>query len=231
MIGKQRIVILVGGLAGLLVANTALAAVINVDFAASGGDATHSGSDGVLSGGGTVWNGVLFNTTVMNVANEGGTTTPIDVVMNPFFSSFTDVSSTNDLQDSGTVGGGFDVADLIAGNSYDLAVYGGAFLSFGVTDASGTTGGLCTVAPTYVLPGTAGSDYCTFSGLMPFDLGGGVMGIRVLGLDGLVTGFQIEGTFETVAPSVPALGPLGVLFLALSLCGVSVPESVARRNG
>lgn len=215
--------VLVVSLATALASSQALADVVNVDFAASGADATHSGADGVLSGSGTVWNGVLYNVTSSDVADENGAATPVDIIPTAFFSGGTDGNATNDLQDSGVQGNGFDIGDLVSGSTYDLAVYGGQFMGFGIEDASGFTGGPCTASPTYSLPGTSGSDYCTFSGLEPFDLGGGVMGIRVSSLDGLITGFQIVGTF-TAGPgpnTTPALGPLAVGLLVLSIGGAS----------
>ena len=192
------------------------AAVVNVDFAASGSDATHSGADGVLSGSGTIWNGVRYDTTSSDVSDEDGAVTAVDVIPTAFFASGTDGTSTNDLQDSGLAGNGFDIADLVQGNLYGLAVYGGVSMGFGIEDASGFSAGSCTTLPTYALPGISGQDYCAFIELEAFDLGGGVSGLRISSTSGLITGFQIDGDFGSES-SIPGLGPGGLTLLVLAI--------------
>lgn len=201
-------------LCGSLLAPAAWAYVVNVDFNASVSDAVHVGADGVLSGTGTFWNGVLVDTAVNDVLDEDGVLR--DLTVYPCCSGGTDGTATNDLQDSGSTDG-FDLW-LPETETYTLVVYGGAGLSFSVTDASGTNTGSCTGLPTYSLPGTAGLDYCVFSGLAPYFLGDDIFGLTISGVDGLITGFQIETVISGDAPpSVPTLGAAGTLSVAFGL--------------
>ncbi len=197
-----------GGLAALvtvLLAPASWTAVINVDVEQLT-DVTHTGSDGLLASGPT-WNSVLFDTDRSNLFDSMSNATTVGVVYLRTFppALFVDANSTNDLQDTGTLAEGFEIRNLVAGNTYTLVVYAGQNSGFGIVDLNGTQGGFCNIAgaPTYVLPGVVGRDYCRYDGLEPFDLGGGVFGIRIEGVDGSITGFQLEGAFSGSTDTTP----------------------------
>ena len=57
----------------------ASAGLVNVDINVPGG-ATHAGSDGALSTGGAVWNGVRCDTDQGALRDESGAATPIGLV-------------------------------------------------------------------------------------------------------------------------------------------------------
>ena len=182
------------------------AAVINADIQ-EGAAGTHSGADGVLSTTGTVWNGLPYNVIVNDLLDELGAATPVDVEMIPPFTVpyiCNDAASLNDLQSSGMCGAGFLILNLVQGETYDLAVYGGEFMLLFGTEASGPFGGFCTAGPTYALPGDVGRDYCLFLGLVPFEIDPvndpGVFGLEIGITDGLITGFQLEGNVGGLPP-------------------------------
>ncbi len=206
---------ILSGLIGMgLVGAPVSAEVVNIDIEGDPpNDTTHSGADGVLSGSGSVWNGVEAGVDAFDLQNESGSTTGYDLVFTSA-NGIADGSSTNDLQDSGT-SGSFSVVGLSDGVEYDVVVYAFPFSLIGFTDSTGATGVLCSMSPTYVLPGTQGSDYCLFEDVMPADLGGDVFGFTIAGVDGAMTGVQLLGPGGGVA--VPALTPTGSFALALVL--------------
>jgi hypothetical protein len=80
---------------------------------------------------------------------------------------------------------------------------------FNLVDAVGNRGGRCSSAtPTYVLPGVEGRDYCRFTDLVPYQITLGVYGIRLTGLQGAITGFQILGTLPPDVTPPECLGTL-----------------------
>jgi hypothetical protein len=84
---------------------------------------------------------------------------------------------------------------------YTLVVYAAMGAVFDLIHGGGNAGGGCSSAPpTYVLPGTLGRDYCRFDDLTPFEMAPGVFGIRLSGLQGAITGFQILGTPNDPSP-------------------------------
>jgi hypothetical protein len=202
------------------------AEVVNIDFEGDPpNDTTHSGADGVLSGGGPVWNSVDGGVDALDLLDESGLTTDYDL----FFGSangIADSSATNDLQDSGS-SGSFSVTGLSDGVEYDLAIYAFPFSFIGFTDSTGIKGLPCSGSPTYVLPGTEASDYCLLQDVMPADLGAGVFGFTIAGVDGAVTGVQISGPGGGVEP-VPALSPVGSV--ALTLCLIVAARYGVRRG-
>jgi len=203
--------------AALVLSASASAEVINVDIEGDQpNDTTHVGADGVLSGGGSVWNGVDAGVDAMGLLDETGASTAVDLVFTSA-NGIVDVSATNDLQDTGS-SGSFDIQGLSDGTEYDVAIYGFPFSFVGFTDSTGVSGGLCSASPTYALPGTQGSDYCSYENVMPADLGGGVFGFTIAGLDGAVTGVQLSGPFGGGAP-VPALSSGGIVALVVCLIG------------
>jgi hypothetical protein len=190
-------------LAFLLFGTPASAGLVNVDINVPGG-ATHAGSDGALSTSGAFWNGVRCDTDQGALRDESGTATPIGLVYlrtrtpGPFL----DFASFNNLQDDGMTGEGFDIRGLDPNTRYTLAVYSTLGASFNLLDAGGNHGGSCSSAsPTYLLPGLEGRDYCRFENLVPYEVVPGSYGIRVSGLQGAITGFEILGT---PAPDVTA---------------------------
>jgi len=65
---------------GLGIAGTASPAVVNLDIEGGASDTTHSGADGVLSGGGTFWNGIDAGVDASGLLDETGAPTSTDVV-------------------------------------------------------------------------------------------------------------------------------------------------------
>lgn len=197
---------------------TAFGTTVNVDINGGASDATYSGDNGVLSSaGGTFWNGIPNFVDVAGLLDEFGDTTGIGVTwIGDDFGPVFDIEATNALQDSGTFGDGFEITGLQVGSTYTLGIYAIANSFGSVTHAAGSITGFWNIGfggPSYVLPGSEGRDYALFSGLMPFDLGGGEFGIRVNGLDGAVTGFQLAAPVPLPASVLlfgPALGLLGL---------------------
>jgi hypothetical protein len=112
-------------------------------------------------------------------------------------------AALNDLQDTGMTGEGFELRNLDPNSLYTLVVYATMGSVFDLIHGGGNAGGGCSHSPpTYVLPGTMGADYCRFDDLVPMELTPGVFGIRLSGLQGAITGFQILG-----APNAPVPPP------------------------
>ena len=188
---------MLGPVVGLaLYASPALAGLVNVDVNGPGG-ATHAGANGALSTTGTRWNGVAYNVDAPGLLDEFGASTSISLVylrtkpLGPFM----DFAALNNLQNDGVTGEGFEIRGLDPNLRYTLAVYSTANATFNLVDAAGNHGGRCSDAtPTYVLPGQEGRDYCRFVDLVPFVVASGSYGIRLSGLVGAVSGWQLLGT-------------------------------------
>jgi len=168
---------------------------VNGDIESDPSGATYVGDDGVLSTpGGSTWNSIPHLMDTQNLLDEFGNPTVIGVTWSSTdFGPATDPSATNDLQDSGSYGEGFDITGLQSGLTFDLAIYAMQNAGGCVTDANGTICDFWTIGgpTTYNLPGVEGQDYALFTDLVPFDLGGGVYGIQLYNFDGAVTGFQL----------------------------------------
>lgn len=207
----------------------ASAELINVDFEGDPpNDTTHSGADGVLSGGGAVWNGIETGVDASALLDESGATTVVDILFSSSGGGVTDASATNDLQDSGTLRM-FNVEGLDSGTLYDVAVYAHPFSLISFTDSTGVSGGLCTASPTYLLPGTLAADYCLYEDRTPADLGGGEYGFTVAGIDGVVMAMQILGQAGEPA-AVPALSAHGIAGLLLGLLAVGAGSTRSART-
>jgi hypothetical protein len=210
----------------LVLSASVSAEVVNVDIEGDPpNDTTHSGADGVLSGGGTVWNGVDAGVDALGLLNENGAATALDLVFTSA-NGITDVSATNDLQDTGA-SGSFSIQGLSDGTAYDVAIYGFPFSFIGFTDSTGISGFLCSGSPTYALPGTQDADYCLLEDAMPADLGGGEFGFTIQGADGAVTGVQVSGPGG--GTPVPMLSSSGLV--ALVLCMIGAGGYATRRGG
>ncbi len=173
--------------------------VVNVDFRSDDDTETYEGDNGRFSTpGGEVWNPVQFDTNETDLLDEFGVPTPVDVEYpaGGYFASFLDDMADNELQDTGTTAG-FQVLDLVAGETYDLAIYASPGTGLGLTHGAGGFGGHCNNSgdPTYDLPGVQGQDYCLFWGLVPYDVGGGRLGIVIDFIDGQIVGIQLHGDF------------------------------------
>jgi len=227
MVSASRLAIYCGLMGMGLGAAAVSAEVVNIDLEGDPpNDTTHIGADGVLSGGGSVWNGVDAGVDALGLQDEGGATTGYDLVFSSA-SGTTDGSATNHLQDSG-LSGSFSITGLSDGVEYDVAVYAFPFSFIGFTDSTGTFGAGCTGSATYVLPGTEGSDYCLLEDVVPADLGGGTFGFTIVGADGFVSGVQISGPGGGGTP-VPGLSLVGSF--ALTLCLIGAARFGARRGG
>ena len=218
----------------LILASPASAGLVNVDLNGPGG-ATHAGSDGVLSTGGSTWNGVPYNVDASALADEFGTSTPLSLVYirtrTP--SPFLDFAAMNNLQDDGMTGEGFEIRGMDPNVRYTLAIYSTTSANFNLVDAVGNHGGRCSSAtPTYVLPGVEGSDYCRFTNLVPYQITLGVYGIRLTGLQGAITGLQVLGTpppdgtapecSGTLAAGTPAAVEIRVHDLGSGLASIQI---------
>ncbi len=223
----KRLLSVILAIAAATVSPICSAVIINVDFD-SGGSSTHVGADGVLSTSGTVWNSAASTGSTTGLLDEFGLATAVGVALSTTgMTDGSDSSSHNNLQDTGVTDHGGGTLDIIGLGSgpHDLAVYGGINMSFRITDLSGDIHGPCTYSPTYLLPGLPSRDYCTFSGLTAFDLGGGVQGLRIDFLDGLITGLQVSNNPNTVPePHSLSLLALGLL---VGLAGTRRSSSIA----
>jgi hypothetical protein len=217
--------------------------VINVDFEGALADrpeadrglgpaipGNHSGSDGVLSTGGTVWNDVfVFPSTVNNLLTEFGGPSQVDITLVRPLDTYSFLTDQNDLQDSGISGtsnfqllqnadeanGAPDpttilLSDLVSSAVYDLAVYISSRSAEGnriqVANGGPTASMSQSTLASFLLPGTPGGDYLLFSGLTPVDLGGGVGELRILLQDlGEVPTF-VAGLQLAVVPEPGVLG-------------------------
>ncbi len=168
----------------------AIALTINIDYDYDG--AAQSGAIGVFSSpGGTFWNSVSGNTSLLD--EFGGSTSASVAQWSVTGFSGADVGTVPELfSDTMFVDGptgGIDrhnIIGLTAGTLYEIAVYGGvltnqwgsraAIVHAGGTSASAEFGYVGTNA---ALPGTAGVEYVTFSGLTPLDFGGGIFGFTI----------------------------------------------------
>lgn len=199
---------LINGLLALALGFFALSAgaqVANIDFQSSGAEAVHNNDDGVLSNtGGDTWNGILFDATgdIFLEDENGDPTGLILTIKQSYTDTYGDDDATNDLQDTGMAGEGFTIGNLDPTQTYTVAVYLGSNSGFLMTDAVTAQVGFVGSQQTYALPGALDQDYVLFTGLQPFDLGGGVFGLDFGGLDGLLTGVQISGAL----PEPPAIG-------------------------
>ena len=90
---------------------------VNGDIEADPSGTTYVGDDGVLSSpGGTTWNSIPNAVDTPNLLDEFGNVTGIGVTwLDPDWGPATDPFATNDLQDSGSWGYGFDITGLQAG--------------------------------------------------------------------------------------------------------------------
>ncbi len=215
---KRFSVVLVGILALCIARYAAADVVVNIDFEAGvPGDTNHIGDDGPLSSpGGTLWNSALAGVDMNDLLDEFGAPTPFDVGFGgPGAGQTFGDPGINNLQDSGTANH-FGVTDLLAGGTYEIAVYVGHNGGFSVRDASGWQGFFGFGDPSadgWGLPGTEGNggDYFHITNLVPANLSQGNIGL-LFQLDGTVTGLQINGPVpEPTTLALLALGGMALL--------------------
>jgi hypothetical protein len=193
------------------------AVVVNGDFDAVGTGTTHVGADGAISNpGGTNWNRVDIGVNKTNLQSETGTATPWSLSFVGTSSGSGDASSTNNIQDFRYSGNGLIFGNLLPGGSYTFVAYIGLNTGFQMVDASGPHFTAFGNTPTYGLPGVVNSDYRRLDNLIAFDTGGGVIGLRLQGLDGNIGGFQLSG---------PLPEPASLSYLVLVL-----PSMLRRRH-
>ncbi len=207
---KTRFNTLLAGILVLCVAPYTMANVVNIDVEAGApGDMTHVGADGPLSTSGVLWNAVIGGVGMNNLMDEFAGPSPFDIVyMSPGPGLTFSDPGINDLQDSGAFDA-FEIQDLLPGQMYEIAAYVAHNGGFNFQDANGTRGFFFgnPAADGWSLPGTEGNggDFFLVGGAMPYDLGGGVYGVRFQ-LDGSITGLQISG---------PVPEPAGLLLLGV----------------
>ena len=203
---------LVGLMFGIVAAPlTVVAGSINMDIEVSG-DPTHSGSDGVLSTGGTFWNSSYSNS--YNLNDEFGTATTIDVVLRQWLGSVTHSGSHALFGDGLSIGSSsaviYDIRDIDPYKTYDVAVYDQS--SYGDAYLVQGTGTMHITATTYnsrTLPGTEGGEYVRFRGAVPYEIVAGQWGVKLYayGSANAVAGLQIRDTGVTnnIPPYMPTL--------------------------
>jgi hypothetical protein len=191
----------------------ALGLTVNVDM--EGGhptDATYAGDDGILSTtGGTVWNSVYDSVDTTGLLDEFGNATGLGISWHDTDVRTGSTSANNSLQDSGTVSS-YNIIGLDPTLTYNFALYGHTYLAV-THDTDVHLDASFGLSPTYTLPGDAGQDYILFTGLVPYDLGGGVYGISIMGGDGATLGFQIHAVPLPAAFWLFGSGLLGMLGL------------------
>ena len=198
--------------------NLKAATIINIEIDPRNlPDPVYTGDDGVFSSpGGTVWNHVdlnfLADVNVNDLDDQFGNPTNIDVT----FDAFGSIDSNGrpiELYAGGGVGI-LDIKSLDATRTYDIAVYThNTNLSVTATDLLGNTTETTGNTVAVELPGDEG-EYVLFTGLKPFDLGGGTIGISI-GTNGntRMAGLQIK--------EIPEPSSVGLTFFALMLLASS----------
>ena len=201
------------------------ATTINVDID-SRDDGPHVGDNGVFSSvGATTWNRISLSfssdVNLVNVLDEFGVATDVDLTF--------DANGSADFNGRGIElydGGGtgiLDIKTLPASSRYDLAIYShgtfGGNLSVTVSDLIGMTTKMTSGTFTVELPGDEDEEYVIFNGLKPFDLAGGVMGLRIE-TNGTtpMAGFQLRENAVVPEPSTVAVFALGSLVLLAPTC-------------
>jgi len=202
--------------AAVLWAGTIDAAVVNVDI--DGRPEAHVGDDGVLSSaGGTFWNrlGIDFlnDVNLFDVDDEFGGATAIDLTFDADGSADFNARAIELYDGGGT--GLLEIKSLAAGGAYDLAVYAhNPSFSVTVTGAAGSSTQSTGATFSVELPGDEGEEYLIFSGIQPFDLGGGVIGLTIQTNGATrMAGIQIEQVAAIPEPTTAALA----LFAAVCL--------------
>ncbi len=175
-------------------------------------DPVYVGDDGVLSTtGGTVWNhlGLDFLNDVSkdNLLDEFGQPTDVDVTFDATGSFDANFRPIELYAGGGT--GILEIKSLDPTLTYDLAVYTtNANLSMTATDANGSTVQSTGATFDIELPGDQGEEYVLFTGLVPFDLGGSILGLRIeTGGGGRMAGLQLR--------SIPEPGGATLLMVAI----------------
>ncbi len=201
----------------------AVALTINIDYDLDG--IVQSGAIGVFSNpGGSFWNSVSGNTSLFD---EFEASTSVSVAQ---WSVLGSANGANPELFSDTMfvdgsDGGLDwhnIIGLTASTLYDIAVYGyvneslpnnvgsrAAIVHAGGTSTSAEFGYVGAIAE---LPGTAGEEYVTFSGLTPFDFGGGIFGFTITTAAmtnnrlNAITGLEIRTSPVPVPPALYLFG-------------------------
>lgn len=194
-------------LAALALATQAQAAVINIDY--SNDRVSQAGAVGAFSTTGAIWNGVSGN---QDLVDEFGSDTGVSVSQWNVLGCSGDVDPGAlelfaDTMFVDAASGGNDwhaISGLIEGNEYDIAVYGGRASDKLVSRAAIVHGDGTAISDYFGyesgkagLPGVEGAHYVTFTGLTPWDLGGGNFGliIKTAATDGrlnVITGLQLR---------------------------------------
>jgi hypothetical protein len=202
-------------IAGLLVGR-AQALLVNVDIDPR--VTAHSGDDGVLSTpGASTWNAVgvdfLHDIHVFDLLDESGAPTGVDLTFSAAGSLDANARPIELYSGGGT--GLVQIENLSASTLYDLAVYAGnPDLSVIVTDSGGPSTAGTGATFGIELPGDEGEEYLLFENLVPFDLGGGVMGLTLETTSSTpMAGFQLNEIPEPATGMLLALGCVGLLQL------------------
>ena len=216
--------------------STTHAGLINVDYDADG--QAHVGNNGIFSTGGTVWNGVNGNTALVD---EFGAATSVSITGSTLGGTSTQPGVHELFTDTSFIDGGagggtrHNISGLVAGNQYDLVVYGDKRDQFHgsavvVTHAGGNAapGVFGPAFGSGILPGQEGVEYVIIAGMTPYDLGGGDFGLTITAGDSgavftTLAGFQLRGDFT--ANTVPE--PSSMALLGLGITGTAL---IARRR-
>ena len=166
-------------LAILMISQPVNAMVINLEIDPNN-DGAYVGDDGVFGSAGAIQSDLNFlnDVDLFNLLDESGAATIVDTTFDAD-GSFDSPSRPIELY----AGGGTGILEIKSLNPsliYNLAIYTtNPNLSVEATDLNGsqtlTTGGTFSIE----LPGDEGEEYVIFSGLIPFALGSGVIGLRI----------------------------------------------------
>lgn len=189
---------------------------INIDAQRSS-DPVYSGSDGVLSSGGTYWNNSATNA---NLKNDAGVATTVDLVLLQWLGSVSPYSSGHLLLGDGlTIGTSvgnsviYNLQELDPYKTYDIAVYYGyKYGTLQVVHESGTVLTQATVTTwSGTLPGTEGAEYLRVRALKPYEISSGVYGFKLYIYNttwqDYVSGIEIKdtGTRTNISPHAASL--------------------------
>lgn len=216
---------------------TAQAQVVNIDFMGGSGDSVHSGPDGILSSGGTYWNGFAFEDRQQKLVlyDEHGVASGLTLT-NAGYWAMAEVSpyhytaDPNTLQDRGWFVFVFGISMILEGcdpeRVYDVALY----KTFGWFAPPSIGSQYCDsgISATYSLPGVAGGDFCLFTNIAPTLISPGLYGITITIPPGIydpmdpggytdgnfLAGLQVWGRYAPIIESIAVTNGLANVHLS-----------------
>ena len=204
----------------------ALGQTINIDVKPSSSGIAYSGSDGVLSSGGSFWNHSVSN--AANLAYEDGSASGVSLGLLQQTGWSIWLSATKIFSAGIGLYGAYDdfparygIYDIDPYKTYDVVIYygrgsgsGNAYGVGTIYDATGASWDMCSADSDNLLPGTADRTYLRFTGVLPYEVSSNRYGIRLeaekhtTASDQVtLAGIQIKntGTRANIAPHFPSL--------------------------